>query len=182
MKRDRGNSGKNAQVNEMFTYVLGIIIIGLILLFGIKYIVKLQQDIKTIDLVKFKTQVETVAGSYAYQYGSWVEQEFSVPNEVKYVCFFDLEKSGGSGSSKICGGSGSPQDPNDIQKQPLLCDGWSAGKDSTQNVMTVPFVTETPIHIGKIEVDNTIGYKCFKVTAGKFIATITGLGDGVKIS
>lgn len=180
MKRFQKKNKKNAQVNEMFTYILSIIIIGLILLFGIRYIIKLQQDIKTIDLVKFKTQVETVAGSYAYQYGSWVKQEFSVPSEVKQVCFFDVEKAGGSSGSKICGGSA--QDPNEIQKQPLLCDGWSAGKDSTQNVMTVPFVTETPIHIGKIEVDNAIGYKCFKVTAGKFTATITGLGDGVKIS
>lgn len=170
---------KRGQVNEMFMYILAIIIIGLILLFGVRYIIKLHSDIKAIDLVQFKTNVETIAGKYAYQYGSWIKEEFSVPREIEYVCFFDVEKY--NPNTRICGGN-LAADTNDVKKSAQLCDAWSAGKDSTKNVMTIPFITETPIHIGKIDISETVGYKCFKVTVGKFTATITGLGDGVNIS
>lgn len=174
---------KRAQVNEVFTYIMAIIIIGMILLFGVKYIIKLQHNIQSIDLVQFKSQVESTAQKYAYQYGSWTKKDFSVPREIEFVCFFDLSKHTAAATSNICTGTAPASDPNkDVGKQPLLCDGWQQGKEGTQNIMTVPFTTENPIHIGRLEVDNTQGYKCFKVTAGKFTATITGLGDGVKIS
>ncbi len=185
-KTKKTNNLKNkSQTNEMFTYILGIIIIGLLLFLGVRYIMKIHNDIGKIDLLSFKTSLETTAKQYSTKYGSWTELELTVPNEVKTVCFFDISKAvtDKAMNTKLCGGSGIDEGSSELPDQTKvieLCDAWQ--KSASSNVMTIPFVTDSPIFIPNLKVDSKAGYLCKQVVAGKITVTVTGLGNGVKVS
>lgn len=157
---------KKSQVEQMFFYILALFVIGTMLLMGIKYIGKIVKQVEAVDLVEFKTSLQNDVDVLVTKYGSWKKVTYVVPKEVKKVCFFTID------AYK----NGCPSLP-DLDN--IMCDAWQSG---TQNVMTVPFVLESPINLTKMIVDDTNGYKCFEVTDRKITLKITGIGNGVKIS
>ena len=178
---------KKAQVQDMLMYILGIVIIGMLLFFGVKYIMKLMETTEDIDLLSLKTSLETTAKKYSTKYGSWTIEEIPVPKKVQYVCFFDLSKEGASKADKsiVCGGNdggGSQLISADKKKMvdPIICDAWQTGKN--QNVMTIPFVPDYPLLVEKMKVDDSAGLICFKAIAGEIKVKFIGLGNGVKVS
>lgn len=156
-----------SQVEQMFFYILALFIIGAILVIGVKYILGLVKQTEAIDLVDFKTSLQEDADVMSTKYGSWEKQTYIVPKEVKKVCFFT------SGNYKQ-GCNGLPD------MDPIMCDAWQSG---SQNVMTVPFVLDSPINLSKMKVDDALnGYRCFDVTSRTLKIKMTGIGNGVMIS
>ncbi|MFH1439785.1 MAG: hypothetical protein ABIG89_04410 [Candidatus Woesearchaeota archaeon] len=159
---------RKSQVEQMLFYILAIFVIGMILLLGVKYIGKLLKQVETIDLVEFKTSLQDDTDVMVTKYGSWKVKTYVVPKELKKVCFFTADKYK----------SGCIDLPD---LDPVMCDAWQSG---SQNVMTVPFVLESPINLTKMIVDKDIpqGYKCFAVSDRKLSVKMTGIGNGVMIS
>ena len=121
---------KKSQVEQMFFYILALFVIGTMLLLGIKYIGKIVKQVESVDLVEFKTSLQNDVDVLVTKYGSWKKAAYTVPKEVKKVCFFTID------AYK----NGCPSLPDlDV----VMCDAWQSG---TQNVMTVPFVLESPIN------------------------------------
>ena len=150
----------------MFFYILALFVIGTILLIGIKYVIKITEQVESIDLVEFKTSLTTDVDVMVTKYGSWKKKTYTVPQGVKTVCFFTIDKYPNSCSSL----------PN---LDPVMCDAWQSG---TQNVMTIPFVIDSSINLIKMEVKDPKGYQCFGVTDKKITIKLTGIGNGVRIS
>src|SRR3989338_475521 len=178
---------KKAQVQDMLMYILGIVIIGMLLFFGVKYIMKLMETTEDIDLLSLKTSLETTAKKYSTKYGSWTIEEIPVPKKVQTIDLFDLSKEGASKANKsiVCGGNdggGSQLISADKKKMvdPIICDAWQTGKN--QNVMTIPFVPDYPLLVEKMKVDDSAGFICFKAIAGEIKVKFIGLGNGVKVS
>ncbi|MBI5392791.1 hypothetical protein HZA96_02885 [Candidatus Woesearchaeota archaeon] len=177
---------KKSQVQDMMMYILGIVIIGMLLFFGVKYIMKLMKTTEDIDLLQLKTSLETTAKKYGTKYGSWTLEEIPVPKKVQYVCFFDLSKDKPTKeNSLICGGGKGgdnlvPVTDKKKIKDPIICDAWKTGK--SQNVMTIPFVPDYPLLVEKMKIDDKAGFICFKAIAGEIKVKFTGLGSGVKVS
>ena len=157
---------KRSQVQEGFFYILALFVIGMILFLGVKYIGKLVTQIETIDLVDFKTSLQDDTDIMSSKYGSWKIKTYVVPKGIKKVCFFTTAK-----HSSACN--------NMADLDMVMCDAW---KDGAQNVMTVPFVLESPINLEKMEVDNPKGYYCFEVADKRIDVKLTGKGNGVVIS
>ena len=82
---------KKAQTSEIFFFILAIVIIGLLLLFGVKYIMELGSKVNQIELVQFKTDLENSAEEYRPVYGKWKKLTFSVPVGILKVCFVQHE-------------------------------------------------------------------------------------------
>lgn len=161
---------KKSQVSQLFFYLLALFIIGATLIIGVKYIVKIRGQVQNIDLVEFKTSLEDDAEMLSTKYGSWREKSYFVPQGVKQVCFFEIDS---NLQKKVC--TPQPIEPLDY----VMCDAWQTG---AQNVMTIPFVLETPINLTNIKIKDEKGFKCFNVVDNKITVVMTGLGNGVQIS
>ena len=155
---------KKSQVQQMFYYILALFIIGSMLLLGVKYIYKITSEIETIDLLEFKTGIQTDVDEMSSKYGSWEKRTYPVPKGAEKVCFFTIGK-----YKETCA--------NELDF--VVCDAWESG---SSNVMTLPFVLDTPINLSKMEVKDDKGYKCFEVIDRKITLKLTGKGNGVIIS
>ena len=154
-----------AQAQQIFVYMLTVIVIGLILLLGSRYIFKIIDQMKQVDMVKFKTTLEQEATTYR-SYGRWKNLEISVPGSIKEVCFVDTSQDAPAADNPFC------------QERRLLCDAW---KDKTQNVITEPFIVDTPIDIGDIKLKNpstSNSYLCVPVVGGKIHVQFAGGAQG----
>jgi hypothetical protein len=160
--------------SQMFLYILTLIIIGLMLFFGIKWIKDINDTSTIVDATKFKKDIETAFDSMRAQYMSSKTYEFSLPDGVNQLCFVDSNTN--------------PQDtlpPNqgvcDSSKSyynRYICDAW---KDKVSSVIVYPALS-AGIDIGSIEIDTPTKDLCFDITKNRRISVkLVGLGDMVRV-
>ncbi len=162
--------------SQAFIYILAIIIIGMLLIFGVKYIGQIMNKVEDINLLQFKTDLESDANRIGPSYGTWEKLEIDIPDGVETVCFVESADSisGGVLSTGIC-------DANSDDYDFRMCNAWQ--DDTSRNVYTVPFdALDTGIYLGEIEVDSSEGYLCFDVGDSKLKIKMTGYGNKLKIS
>ncbi len=172
---------KRSQIqSQLFIYILTIIVIGTIFLFGFKWISNLMETKEEIDITKFRIDLENKFRNIRDKYDTWQGFEFLVPEGIDRVCFVILEykekyevKNPG-----LC-------DPDSEDYDFFMCDAW---KDSTQNVLIDPMdALDEPIEVGTVSFSTDSdayqkGYKCFDVQDSYFSLTLTGKGDSVLIT
>lgn len=173
---------KYAQTTEIFYFILAIIVIGLLLLFGVRYIMELGEKVEQIDLVRFKIDLEGYAQEIAPVYGKWQKLELAVPSGIEKVCFVQLETFSGMSLYKqqqgLC--TKGHEDYNF-----LMCQAWQ--DDSGRNVYTDPFdELEIGIYLGPLEVsgediDDEQYYLCAGTTDHYLHIKMIGYGDRVLI-
>jgi hypothetical protein len=174
---------KKAQVSsQLFLYILAIVIIGLLLIFGVKYIGMLVEKVDTINVVQFKTDLETNIEKIRPNYGTWRILEFDVPAEVEEVCFFEYGILPAQPQSMpICIQS------NVDEYDYIICNAWkdyeNANPDGENpNVFVKPSATiDTDIILGRLEIDAGDHYLCVQAVGGMIKLKATGLGDGTRI-
>ncbi len=168
-----------AQISEIFFFILAIIIIGLLLLFGVKYIMELGTKVNQIDLVQFKVDLEGYADEIRPVYGKWKKIELFVNTGIERVCFVQHE----TFTAKLL----------NIQQEEgicikghkdynlLMCNAWI--DDSSRNVFTDPFdKLDIGINLGTMEVgDADTNYLCIDTTTNILKIKMTGKGDRVLV-
>ena len=111
---------KKAQLmSEPFVWIFALIVGALILIWGIKTVMDLKDTADTVDLGRFKTQIETLAKSMKNQgEGSSEVIPVQVGAKVKFVCFSNTEDTtisckmkGKDGTLKDCPGGTAAIDP-----------------------------------------------------------------------
>jgi hypothetical protein len=167
------------QTTQIFFFIFAIIVIGLLLLFGVKYIMELGEKVDQIDVVRFKTALEGYAEEISPVYGRWKKLEIDVPTGITKVCFVQHETSDGNPylyhtTQGLC--DSSHQDYNF-----LMCQAWQ--DDQTRNVYTNPFDgLDVGIDLGPIETGSVDEYYlCLDTTAHYVRIKMTGYGDHVLI-
>ncbi len=167
-----------AQTAEIFFFILAIVIIGLLLLFGVKYIMELGTKVNQIDIVLFKTDLESYANEIRPVYGKWKKLEIDVPAGIEKVCFVQHETFTESPlyqqQEGICL-------KEDADYNFLMCNAWQ--EDSTRNVYTDPFdELDVGINLGAIDVgDANTNYLCIDASSHFIRIKMTGEGDRVVI-
>jgi hypothetical protein len=168
------------QTTQIFFFILAIIIIGLLLLFGVKYIMELGDKVDQIDVVRFKTDLEGYAEEITPVYGRWKKLELNVPIGINKVCFVQHGTFGAGylyhTQKNLCI-SGS-HDYNF-----LMCQSWQ--DNPTRNVYTDPFdALDVEVDLGTIAVVGTNAddyYLCIDTTDHYMKLKMTGYGDHVLI-
>lgn len=175
---------KNAQVStQLFLYILAIIIIGLLLIFGVKYIGELVNTTIEISLVQFKTDLQTNIDDIRPNYGKWRKLEITVPAEITEICFLEYDIPQQPQTLPIC-----LQDSEYYDY--LMCNAWmdyEAQVDSGADINEFPNVFAKPS--GSIKSDITIGrietsgdyYLCVPAIGNSIKIKAIGLGDGTQI-
>lgn len=156
----------HAQTQQIFIYMLTVIVVGLLLLVGANSIFKIVDRMKQVDIVTFKTSLEQEASTYR-NYGRWKNLEIPVPGSITEVCFVDLSQDAPPQGDVFC------------DTHPLICNAW---RDNTQNVFTEPFILDTPVHLGDINIkdvdDSQQSYICLPVVGGMLRVTFAGGARG----
>ena len=171
-----GTNKKKAQIQaQLFIYILAIIVIGFLLVFGTRAIMDLFSTVDEIDLLKFKTDIESNAERIAPNYGKWEKFSFDVPREIEKVCFVEHENLALATKQ----GEGLCDDLHpDFHF--LMCNSW---KDAlSANVFTVPFqsLQGGSIYLGEVKVNspsNQAHYLCVPVVDGKLDLKLIGRGN-----
>ncbi|MFO7678224.1 MAG: hypothetical protein R6V50_07585 [Thermoplasmatota archaeon] len=153
--------GKKGMVQgQTIMYVMGMIVVASILIFGFKSINSFRQQGEDMQLIKFKQTIVDSVSDIAQEYNS-VE-----PVDVRGV----------SGVRKLCFASDASQVPS---KYFLIKDSMSS--DAKDNAFLVSEgEMQDSFYAGKIEVVG--GFRCFNSTGGRISFTLKGLGDKVEIT
>ena len=81
---------KKAQIeSQMFIYIFTLIVIGLLLYLGVKWLIDLSNKGNQVNVAQLKVDMENAFEEIKYNYGSWRYEEFLIPNGVNKICFLD---------------------------------------------------------------------------------------------
>ena len=151
---------KRGQVSNVFVYIFAIIVIGLILILGFKYILSTKENIVRTDFILLKNRITSDIKAISSDFGSSKKVSYSMPQQAE-LCLFDLDK------EELI--NNLPRNFN-----PLV-------KDSIENnVKKNAFVLGQDIfeiyYVGDIEINEPY-FICLKPIAGKVSFVIEGKGN-----
>ncbi len=151
----------------MFVYILSIIVIGLLLFLGIKWITELRNRGSLIDVTRFRIDLENSFDTIRPQYGSADNFDYTVPDGIDLVCFVNSRFTDFS-STELC-------TPGNANYSAIICNSW---EDNTSSVLFSPPVED--INVGPVEMSEP--YICFHTTTiRKIQLRLVGLGDRVRV-
>ncbi len=153
---------KKAQIqSQVLVYVLALLIVGLVLIYGYQSIQKMKANAQIAEFIKFQDTVKKSVNSLKYDYGSVKKRTFYVPGDYREVCF------GVPGQTY----------PSTVNKYPIIKD--SLVSEAGRNVFLYPDGIES-FNVTDIVVQDN--FKCYNVVGGKITVTLEGMGSRVKVS
>mgnify|MGYP001618121185 FL=1 len=184
-------------VAQVFIFILAAVSFSLIMIFGYKAISSFVSSGEGVQLVKFKTDLESSIKKIYTEYGSVREERYKLPSGFQQICFVNLEYSPDSPGEK-------DQIITSLKKENFragvaLEEAYSAqkeGKDSSlgyekvdENVFLAPLREGlTQIKVYRISIGDysnpegkELPYLCIKVDSGSFSLILEGKGDRTKI-
>ncbi len=164
---------KSQAQSQMFIYILSILIIGMLLYFGIKWIGEIMHSADETDIIKFKIEIENAFETMLSNYGSARNYEFNIPGNTNKICFVDSYADQSLIKlSNLC-------DSSDIENySPLICNAWKSNVSSV--LFDPPFKTE--IEIGNIQIPHISKYICFSILKNKNInIRLESLGESIRV-
>jgi hypothetical protein len=81
-------NGRKGQTQQVFIYIMVILIVGAVLLFGYKAIDKLFNQTCDVDKVSFQTDIKSMLNDYS-SYGDEGSEELKAPCGYTLLCFAD---------------------------------------------------------------------------------------------
>src|SRR3989338_4136478 len=115
---------KKSQIQgQVFVYIMAIVILGGLLVYGYYAISQLRNKADEISFIDFKKNIETTVKSSS-TYGNVKIQDFSIPSGINEVClintdFMPATSAIPSATSAICT-EGSPD------YKPVICNAWQS--------------------------------------------------------
>ena len=86
---------KKAQIQaQVFVYVLAMLVIALVLLYGYRSINTMKERANQVDLLAFKNDMTKSIEKVSNDYGTVRVPTFNIPKEYKEVCFIDIDNNG----------------------------------------------------------------------------------------
>lgn len=164
---------RKAQIQtQVFVYLLSMIIVGLILLYGYNAVKGFREKQGQISLIELEKKMENSIRAMSSEYGSLKKEALQLPSAYDIICFVDndyLET-----TDTYCPGL-------PLDYEPVVEDAIISG---TANIFLVPDGTDN-YKIGNIQLDDyeyPDGCLCIEKTGSEAIFRIEGKGDGVDIS
>lgn len=151
---------KKAMVqSQAIMYVLGMIIVASILLFGFKSINSFRKQGQEMQLIKFKDVVMTSVREISSEYNSVEPVSVMGVKGIQKLCFYS------SGTV-------------DSAQYPLVADLVESGAEENAFLVSDKGM-EDAFNVGVIEVEN--GFLCIDAINNKYDFTLQGMGASAKI-
>lgn len=154
---------KKSQTSQIFIYILSIILVSLILLYGYKSINHFMTRANEVAYIKFETDLKSIVEIMGPDHGSVKRQEFST--DYKTICFVDSDEIGGPGIVGI---------------HPVINNFIISGVNNNVFLITPDESVEKSFDVGRIKVDSK--FLCLDSVKGRIRLEFEGMGDRTKIS
>jgi hypothetical protein len=155
--------------NQFFLYIFTLIVIGMLLVLGVKWIIGLWHQANYVDWNKFKADFEDSFDGIRPNSQSSKSFEINVPGGVDMVCLIDRHLI--PSTQGVC-------DPSSDYYNSMICNSWR------DNVSSISFYGASPveINIGQVFVDTPTHDICFDLSRNRRISfKMQGLGDSVRV-
>ena len=159
---------KRGQAHLTPIYILGAIIIVLILSYGYSAATKVSKQEKQISSLTIINKLKSDVKEISSEYGTVKNNEYSVPEEVKEVCFYDKDN-----NPFLCGSACSDLDIYSLIKDNV--------EDIDNNVFFVTSSIFQSLNIEEIKLD-CCTFHCVENTNGKIKLRLEGKGDSTLVS
>lgn len=170
---------KKSQIHtEVFVYILALIIVSFIVVYGYNAARNFQERSHQVNLLSFKTEMEGTISSYVGDYASRRRVDYiNVPSGFNEICFVDLS---------IDFNDINPSDHSDfIEDYPLLVSSWF--NDVSANIFLLRSgIPEFILYVPNLEVrpdenspDKTF-YACEDISGRSIDFWIEGKGSSVE--
>lgn len=165
---------KSQAQTQIFIYILALVIVSLILLYGYNSIKKLREQTSAIEHIQFKTDLETSIERINFEFGTVEKKSFIIPGSFKQVCFLELERVGDiSDENKTIIRTNYPIIGD-------IIDSIIGDVGVKENIFLVKSITEESFFIDNISPDGI--FHCFNITRGRLNLKLEALGKKVRIS
>jgi hypothetical protein len=181
---------KGIGVGQVFVFIVAALTFSVILIYGYKAVSSFVSSGEQVQLVQFKTTLESSVKKIYTEYGSVRVQDFRVPGKFDQICFVDM-------NYQVT--ADSPEMAALCHNDSYACSVWedaqsvdSSGKKKgyagvDENVFLKPASAELPkIKVFSIslidELEQPIGFLCLDVHGGSFSMMMEGKGDHTQLS
>lgn len=154
------------QIQQVFIYILTIVIVGMVLLIGYKAIGGIIGKGCDVEKATFQTNLDGYVEKYS-DYGSVHKESLNAPCGSKSVCFVDAEQIAN-------------QDTEGTEDNSIIKNSVDEGIEENVFLISSDNITEPFGYNKKIQVD--AGMVCVDNTNGKFYIWFEGLGKKTNIS
>jgi len=159
---------KKSQVQQIFIYIVAIILFSLILVYGYNAVRGFRAKTDQVALLQLKNDISSSITKVSTDFGTIIKKELDVPFKYKEICFVDLTKSGSAPVTDIC----------KVDGNPIVCNSWT--DKSPYNMFLVSQKDIETYNIGEIRIDD--GFFCTDLINGKATLRLEGKGDYVLLS
>lgn len=169
---------RKAQIqSQVLVYVLAVIIMGMILVFGTKSIIDMKSNMCKTELAQFRNKIKSDISTIAQDYGTSKTKTYSLScGDYREVCFVDMDRGDVLDELNQNGASGIIIDS--VQ-------GMLQGGAALKNMYLCPPCTDQE-YVGNITLSDAAGgetgYMCFDLAQGRASMRIKGLGNLAQIS
>ena len=163
---------KKAQIQaQIFVYVLAMIVIALVLLYGYSSLTTMKDRAKQVDILSLQNDVIKSIEKVSNDYGTVRAPKFNIPTDYTEICFIDIDKSPAA----------------ELQSNhPLVYEAWSEVSGASANVFLITDLVEESFLVG--DSDNSIisieepNYLCIEVTNRQVKVRLEGIGGKARLS
>ena len=153
---------KGQLYSQIFIYILTIILISFILVYGYNSIQTFKKRAEQVSCLKFKNDLINAIKSISSDFGSIKRKELQLCNDYSKVCLVESFES--------------PNMPGDVD--PIIKD--SVLSNTEKNVFLVENIAKESFYAGKISVEPDV--LCIKAVNGKINLKLEGKGNHAAIS
>ena len=155
-----------AQISQVFTYVIIILVVGLIVIFGYKGI----QSIMSTNCEQQRISFETNLFGYIEEYvdkGSVHEESLRAPCDARMICFLDSNYCPRAGSERPTLSLADNLNGDNVVK--------SNADNCTANIFVKSDFTKPLAYSKKVSLEGD-AFQCFRAKDGRFDLLFKGLG------
>ena len=159
---------KKGQIaSEAFVYALTIVIVGVILVMGYRYLSSSKNLMDKGELVQLQSRLAADAATIGKDHGRYKKISYPVPQNLDEVCIADLNQKDKILSSKL------------ISFYPLIQDSLNSGAD--KNVFFIGAAEQNSHYTQGIRINHYPYISCFKSKNNKVELGLEGLGGGTAL-
>lgn len=156
--------------SQMFIYILTILVVGLMLYFGVKWIGGLIITGNQMEEARFVRSLNDAFDEVRPNYKSGRNRDFLVPSGIDRVCFVDTGTRPTSGHG-LCS-------PSSADYDPLMCNTW---QENISGVLFSPPLSLSA-NIGAVQISTAAKYLCFDTANNPRVRVyLTSLGNMVRV-
>jgi len=162
---------KRGQISQIFVYIITLLVIGLVIMFGYKGIKTITSTAQTGDTLQFKNEINNMFASSS-SYGSEDYPSFKMPGSAIGICFVDS-----------AAGKGGGIEDDGMKISNLITDAIGSTEDNTYLIRADggidPFKIDTPLTaVGKNPNSKAV---CISTPSGTLRVHLIGKGKTVGV-